>query len=145
MAKSFNITPTLKKNAVTEPTLTAKTTFKKTLKDVEVIKEKVEKIHQDEIETAAISRAVGEEIVEEIPVETITPTVIEKPVKAAAKATAKKARTQNATTVLSEDSKRMTVVMPKETHRLLKIKAINGEITLNEFIVNLIEKNLGIR
>lgn len=131
MAKSFNITPTLKKNVKDQAILAKKTTFKKTLKDVDIIKEKVEKIH--------------DEVPEVVKTKVKETAVKERAKTSAAKATPKRSSKKRGTTVITEDSKRMTVVMPKDTHRLLKIKAINSEITLNEFIVNLIEKNLGIK
>jgi hypothetical protein len=134
MAKSFNITPTLKKNTKVEPILAEKTTFKKTLKNVDAIKEKVEKIHTKDTPETVKSR-----------VEVEVPQKVTKPKPVAKKVTSKQSLKKPASTVITENSKRMTVVMPKETHRLLKIKAINTETTLNELIVDLIEKNLGIR
>lgn len=133
MAKSFNITPTLKKNTKAEPILAKKTTFKKKLKDVEEVEEKVEQIHK-------------ENTVEETTTENKVSRVEEKPIKKTTRKTTKakspKKVARKGTTIITADSKRLTVVMPKEMHRKLKIKSINEEITLNELILNLVEKGL---
>ena len=133
MAKSFNISPTLKKNTKAEPKLVEKTAFKKTLKDIGEVEKKVKLIHNEKVEKAAVVEKV-ESRVEEKPVKKTS----RKTTKAKAPKTARKG-----TTIVTADSKRLTVVMPKEIHRRLKIKSINEEITLNELIVNLIEKELG--
>ena len=44
----------------------------------------------------------------------------------------------------NSEVKRLTVTMAKEIHRKLKITAINEDSTLNDYIVNLIRKDLGI-
>ncbi len=139
MAKSFNISPTLKKNTKAEPKLVEKTIFKKKLKDISEVEEKVKTIH-------------NEEVVKEKPVEMETSRVEEEPIIKTTRRTTKKAKTptgqkktaRKGTTVVTANSKRLTIVMPKEAHRRLKIKSINEEITLNELIVTLIEKELGM-
>ncbi|MFK7949814.1 MAG: hypothetical protein AB8G11_19645 [Saprospiraceae bacterium] len=134
MAKSFNISPTLKKNTKAEPKLAKKTTFKKKLTDIDEVEEKVELIHNEEVVKVESDEKV-ENRVEEKPVK-----------KRTRKTTRNKSATTPArkgTTIVTENSKRLTIVMPKETHRRLKIKSINDEITLNELIVNMIEKELG--
>jgi len=135
MAKSFNISPTLKKNTK-EPTLTKKTTFKKKLKDIDEVEEKVEQIHNEKVVEAKAEKSTNSRV-EEKPIKKTT----RKTTKSKAKSTTKTAR--KGTTIVTANSKRLTIVMPKETHRRLKIKSINDEITLNELIVNLIEKELG--
>jgi predicted HicB family RNase H-like nuclease len=134
MAKSFNISPTLKKNTKVEPTLAKKTTFKKTLKDVEEVEEKVEQIHKETIKKETVAKKAVSRVGEE---------PVKKSTRKNTKAKTTKTTARKGTTIVTADSKRLTVVMPKETHRRLKIKSINEEITLNELIVNLIEKELG--
>mgnify|MGYP000079561084 FL=1 len=128
--KNFNISSTLKKNKQ-EATLPKKVELKKTTKDIDLVKETVEQLHSTEPVAKEVKPVIKEEVAE--------------PTKIAPKRTtrAKSVKTEKRKVDKSE-LKRLTVIMPKEIHRRLKIKAINLDSTLNDYIVGLIRDDLGV-
>jgi len=102
--KKFDISSTLNKNKPAP--LAGKVPLRKTAKDPEVIKSKVEEIHGEEPLPA--------------------PPPAEKP-----KAPVKEVRLV-----------RMTIDTPENTHKRLKIKAIEHGISIRKYILRLIEKDL---
>lgn len=115
--KSFNISSTLNKNKA--PKLAEKVTLKKTTKDLEEVKEKVEEIHK-EVPIAKQSTANS----------TATSPAKTKVPKAKMKAPEK------------EKLVRMTIDTPESMHKALKIKSIERGISLRDYILLLIKKEL---
>lgn len=132
--KNFNISSTLKKNKP-EPTLPKKVELKKTTKDIDLVKETVEKLHTEE----AVVKEEIKSIVEE---QSVKEEVVE-PKKTTPRRRAKTEKTMKRK-IDTMEVKRMTVIMPKEVHRRLKIKAINLDSTLNDYIVGLIKDDLDV-
>ena len=133
--KNFNISSTLKKNKQ-ETALPKKVELKKTTKDIDLVKETVEQLHSTEPVSKDVKPVVKEESKEEIITETK---------KVAPKRTTRaKSVKPEKRKVDKSELKRLTVIMPKEIHRRLKIKAINLDSTLNDYIVGLIKDDLGI-
>jgi len=110
--KRFNISSTLNKNKETK--LADKIPLKKMTKDLEDVKEKVEQIHPEE----KVSKAVA------------TP----KP----------KAKKVAPPPVVEEKVKlvRMTIDTPEDMHKRLKIKSIERGISLRDYVLKLIAKEL---
>ena len=119
--KKFNISSTLKKNSKAEEVkLAPKIPLKKTVKDPEVIKTKVDEIHGETINK-----------------EEITSPIIEAPKpKAKPKATKKEAPAEKGRMV------RMTIDTPEEMHLQLKIKSIQTRMSMRDYVLRLIEKDL---
>jgi len=109
--KKFNISSTLNKNKETK--LAARVPLKKTTKDLEEVKEKVEQIHPEEPQVAA-------------------------------KAPSPKAKVVKAKKVVEEKVKlvRMTIDTPEDMHKRLKIKSIERGISLRDYVLKLIEREL---
>ena len=110
--KKFNISSTLNKNQETK--LAEKIPLKKTTKDLEEVKEKVEKIH------------------------------VEEPKSAVSPDKTKKVKNNPAPKKVIEKEKlvRMTIDTPESMHKKLKIKAIERGISLRDYILLLITKEL---
>jgi len=119
--KKFNISSTLKKNKKEEVELAPKVPLKKTSKNMEDVKEKVEAIHADE------------------PPKTKTKTTT--PSTKSRNTTKSKAEIQPA-----EEQKqkmvRMTIDTPEEMHLQLKIKSIQARMSMRDYVLGLIEKDL---
>lgn len=114
--KSFNISSTLSKNK--EPQLAAKIPLQKKTKDVKEVAKKVAIIHKTE-EPEQKAKAKKE--------------TVEKPVKPVkAKADRKKA----------VKLVRLTIDTPESMHRKLKIKAIEKGVSMRDYILQLLEKEL---
>lgn len=109
--KRFNISSTLNKNQETK--LAEKIPLKKSAKDLETVKEKVEEIHKEE------------------PPKRVAPVKASQPVKKQAKKEIPK-----------EKLVRMTIDTPEAMHKALKIKSIERGISLRDYILRLIEKEL---
>ncbi len=111
--KKFNISSTLNKNQETK--LAERIPLKKTSKDLEVVKEKVEQIHQSAPKPA-------------VEVKTKAPAI---------KSSPKPAKTEKKVKLV-----RMTIDTPEDMHKRLKIKSIERGISLRDYILKLIEKEL---
>lgn len=126
--KKFNISSTLKKNSPAEEVkLAPKIPLKKTAKDPEVIKTKVDEIHGVTVE---------QEMVAEIKEEMTSPVVEAPKPKAKPKATKKEASAAKGRMV------RMTIDTPEELHLQLKIKSIQTRMSMRDYVLRLIEKDL---
>lgn len=110
--KKFNISSTLQKNQ--ESKLAEKIPLRKTAKDIEEVKEKVEQITPKATEKAK-------------PVESKTTSPATK--------SAKKV-------VEKEKLVRMTIDTPEHIHKKLKIRSVEKGISLRDYILRLIEKEL---
>ncbi|MDB4415052.1 MAG: hypothetical protein P8M17_00985 [Saprospiraceae bacterium] len=116
--KKFNISSTLKKNSKTEEVkLAPKIPLKKTTKDPEEVKTKVDEIHSGENKKAVEKT------------ETIKET----------KATPKP---KKAKPVEKGRMVRMTIDTPEEMHLQLKIKSIQTRMSMRDYVLRLIEKDL---
>lgn len=128
--KRFNISSTLNKNKDKEPTpLAAKIPLKKSTKDTEEVAAKVAEIHQEEVK---------EKTPEPVAKEAVEP-------KATKRAQTKK--TSRKTTAQKQEPKaeklvRLTIDTPMSMHKRLKIHAIEEGVSMRDFILNLIERNL---
>ncbi len=107
--KKFNISSTLNKNQ--EAKLAEKIPLKKTTKDLDIVKEKVEQIHTETPKPVVAEKAKG---VKKTP----------KPVEE------------------KEKLVRMTIDTPENLHKQLKIKSIEKGISLRDYILRLIKKEL---
>lgn len=110
--KKFNISSTLNKNQETK--LADKIPLKKTAKDLEEVKEKVEQIHIEEPEKRSLAE----------------------------KAKKVKSAPQPVVVVEKEKLVRMTIDTPESMHKKLKIKAIERGISLRDYVLLLIAKEL---
>ncbi len=127
--KKFNISSTLKKNSKEEEVkLAPKIPLKKTVKDPEEVKSKVDEIHGEKTEkeeTSPISEV-------EQQAEEVSPKPKAKPKTAPKKeAPAEKGRMV-----------RMTIDTPEEIHLQLKIKSIQTRMSMRDYVLKLIEKDL---
>lgn len=111
--KKFNISSTLNKNQETK--LAEKIPLKKTTKDLEIVKEKVEEIHSDEPAQvqATVSKPKPVKKIPKVP-------VVEEKVKLV----------------------RLTIDTPEDMHKRLKIKSIEQGISMRDYILKLIRKEL---
>lgn len=151
--KKFGLSSTLNKNKVEEPVLPTKVPLTRSSKNVEEVKEKVEALHEEQ-ETKL---SMVEEPVVEITVnvqdedlgkvvravqETSKAQVVEvvEKQKPAAKTTSKAATPKK-----PEKMVRITVDTPKSMHVKLKIKAIEHDITIRDYVIDLIERDLGLK
>lgn len=116
--KSFNISSTLSKNQ--EPKLAAKIPLKKKEKDVSEVAKKVAMIHQEEPQAPEV----------------------EEKIKPKEKAVAKKAKTPAAKSK-TEKLVRLTIDTPEGMHRKLKIRSIERGLSMRDYILRLLEKELG--
>ena len=123
--KSFNIRGTLKKNTE-EPTLPKKVPLGKSTKDMDEIKERVDSIHED---AKGPSSVKSERETQSAPTSST-------PSKAPTTGTRKKAEEK------PEKLVRITVDTPQSVHMKLKIRSIQGGVTLREYILRLIEADL---
>lgn len=127
--KKFNISSTLKKNNKAEEVkLAPKIPLKKTVKDPEAVKTKVDEIH---------GATINQENLEVVP-ETKNDTSIKEEPKAKAKPKVAKKETK------PEKGRmvRMTIDTPEEMHLQLKIKSIQTRMSMRDYVLRLIEKDL---
>ncbi|MFK8009473.1 MAG: hypothetical protein AB8H03_24135 [Saprospiraceae bacterium] len=131
--KKFNISSTLKKNSkVEEVKLAPKIPLKKTAKDPEVVKTKVDEIHSKTIDKENLEITSNVEAKEKI-----EPSITEEP-KPKAKAKVAKKETKPAKGRMV----RMTIDTPEEMHLQLKIKSIQTRMSMRDYVLRLIEKDL---
>lgn len=127
--KKFNVSSTLGKNKITppEPTLAPKIPLRKNTKDLEEVKEKVESLHSTEkpvekpVEVAAVS----------VPVETPKPN-----------SRTQSIRKKTEKPVEPEKLVRLTIDTPAEMHTRLKVKAVLSGISMRDYILKLLEREL---
>lgn len=155
--KKFGLSSTLNKNSKTEePTLPKKIPLNRSKKNIEEVKEKVEAIHEtpldkinrveeplvemivkvkDEDMAEMISKVqpYAEDHIVEIAERKEVPT--EKP---------KRKYTKKPKTSKPERMVRITVDTPKSMHIKLKIKAIENDITIRDYVIGLIKDDLGL-
>ena len=125
--KKFNISSTLKKNSkVEEVKLAPKIPLKKTTKDPEEVKTKVEEIHAAEIKKPVEKQETAATTSQPEPVEESKPTPKPKKAKPAEKGR----------------MVRMTIDTPEEMHLQLKIKSIQTRMSMRDYVLKLIEKDL---
>lgn len=125
--KKFNISSTLKKNSkVEEVKLAPKIPLKKTTKDPEEVKTKVEEIHAEEIKKPVVKLETAATTSQPEPVEEPKPTPKPKKAKPVEKGR----------------MVRMTIDTPEEMHLQLKIKSIQTRMSMRDYVLKLIEKDL---
>jgi len=128
--KKFNISSTLKKNKKAEEVqLAPKIPLKKTIKDPEVVKTKVEEIHGEAIDQ---NRKAAPQAKEEV-----TKSIIEP-----AKSKTKTKVTKKEVPVKKGRMVRMTIDTPEDMHLQLKIKSIQTRMSMRDYVLRLIEKDL---
>lgn len=111
--KRLNLRSTMTKNKDTE--LPKKIELKRSTKNIDEVKEKVEAIHIEE---------------QAIPKPTSPPTK-------------SKARKSKKTLTTDKDEiVRITIDLPKDLHKKLKIHAVMNEITIRNYVVSLLQKSL---
>lgn len=122
--KKFNISSTLKKNTkIEEVKLAPKIPLKKTTKDPEEVKTKVDEIHATEVQKPVVKK------------ETTKTTQPEPEVKSTPKSRKLKV-------VERGRMVRMTIDTPEEMHLQLKIKSIQSRMSMRDYVLKLIEKDL---
>jgi hypothetical protein len=152
--KKFGLSSTLSKNKVEEVSLPEKVELTKTTKDIDAVKERVEAIH--EIPDLPLSM-VEEPVVRVETVVTVrnedTP---DNPQKTLSNDTysieavstqkpqkkAKVGKKNSEIKGMAGKHVRITVDTPKNMHTKLKIRAIEGNTTIRDYIIQLIEKDL---
>jgi hypothetical protein len=129
--KKFNISSTLRKNAkVEEVELAPKIPLKKTTKDPEIVKTKVEEIHANEVKTPVAKKETTK----------TAPAKAAQPESAEALTPGPKPRK---TKVVEKGRMvRMTIDTPEEMHLQLKIKSIQARMSMRDYVLKLIEKDL---
>jgi len=152
--KKFGLSSTLNKNNKTEePALPKKRPLSRSKKNIEEVKEKVEAIHEttqnelSRVEEPLVEMTVkvkDEDMMEMVKnvqpyAEDNVVVIEEKEEKPKRKYTKKKQ-----TPPKPERMVRITVDTPKSMHMKLKIKAIENDITIRDYIIGLIKKDLGL-
>lgn len=127
--KKFNVTSTLGKNKVSppEPSLAPKIPLRKNAKDLDEVKEKVESLHPTE---KSATKPVPQ-------TKNSTPAAKEKP----------NSRTQYRKKTPQKPAEpeklvRLTIDTPAEMHTRLKVKAVLSGISMRDYILKLLEKEL---
>lgn len=121
--KSFNVSSTLtkKKTPKPEPALAPKIPLRKNTKDLEDVKEQVESLHSNEPVTPPKDK----------------PTTESKPNS--------RTRSSKKTATKSQEPEklvRLTIDTPAEMHTRLKVKAVLSGISMRDYILRLLEKEL---
>jgi len=131
--KKFNVSSTLGKNKVTppEPSLAPKIPLRKNTKDLEEVKEKVDSLHSTE--------KAAEKSVENPAVKTTNPVAAKVP-----KPNSRTQSTRKKPEKPAEPEKlvRLTIDTPAEMHTRLKVKAVLSGISMRDYILKLLEKEL---
>lgn len=150
--KKFGLSSTLNKNKVEEPVLPTKVPLTRSSKNVEEVKEKVEALHEPEPKLSMVEEPVVE-ITVNVQDEDLAKVV--RAVQETSKAqvvevvekqkTTAKATSKAATPKKPEKMVRITVDTPKSMHVKLKIKAIEHDITIRDYVIDLIERDLGLK
>jgi len=122
--KKFNISSTLKKNNKEEEVkLAPKIPLKKRTRDLEEVKTKVEKIHADEVKKPVVKKE-AKKVTQPEPVTEPTP------------------KPRKPKVVEKSRMVRMTIDTPEEMHLQLKIKSIQSRMSMRDYVLRLIEKDL---
>ena len=139
--KNFNVTSTLGKAKISnpEPELSSKIELRKNTKNLEDVKEKVDSLHSAEItpvqklttEVAATPEKVVAQVA--IPVE-------EEKIKPNSRTRYSKKEQEKP--VESEKLVRLTIDTPAEMHTKLKVKSVLSGISMRDYILQLLEKEL---
>jgi pyruvate-formate lyase len=127
--KKFNVTSTLAKNKKTtpQPELASKIPLRKSTKDLEEVKEKVESLHSDESSTNKSSKADKQpEPVAKTQPNSRTQSTKKKPQKPTE----------------PEKLVRLTIDTPAEMHTRLKVKAVLSGVSMRDYILRLLEREL---
>ena len=159
--KKFGLSSTLNKNKAEEPTLPQKVPLIRTEKNLEEVKEKVEAIHepilsivnesvidipvktQDEQDEQPVSKSVE---LEPTMIAALVSELLPEPVNQSVVVEVSKVRKTTKTADKKPDRMvRITVDTPRSMHVKLKIKAIEQDITIRDYIINLIKKDLGLK
>ena len=165
--KKFGVSSTLNKNSkVEEPVLPPKRPLSRTKKNIEAVKEKVDAIHESALNTQQetdlkTKDEVGKEkesptdvpvnmkdkdsinIVNQSYTNNDNPIVIQEEKKP--KSTTKRKYTKKEPSLPKpERIVRITVDTPRSMHVKLKIKAIENDITIRDYIIGLIKADLGM-
>lgn len=124
--KKFNVSSTLGKNKTVtpKPELAPKIPLRKSTKNLEDVKEQVESLH-------------AKEPAAEIPV-----AVEKKPSSAAKKQPNSRTRLVKKEEEKPEKLVRLTIDTPAEMHTRLKVKAVLSGISMRDYILRLLEKEL---
>lgn len=127
--KKFNVTSTLAKNKKTnlQPELAPKIPLRKSDKNLEDVKEKVDSLHSEE--SSVIKSPVVEKKTE--PATNIRPNSRTQSVKKTAKKPAE-----------PEKLVRLTIDTPAEMHTRLKVKAVLSGVSMRDYILKLLEREL---
>ncbi|MEM6967150.1 MAG: hypothetical protein AAF573_20475 [Bacteroidota bacterium] len=134
--KKFNISSTLNKNKKEDSIeLAPKVPLKKVEKDPEAIKSKVEKIHASESKKDADEKDQSLHQSEKVSSQDVE-SATDKP-RSATKPSRKKA-----TKIVKPRIVRMTIDTPEDIHLQLKIKSIQSRMTMKDYVLRLIEKDL---
>jgi hypothetical protein len=123
--KKFNVTSTLAKNkpVIPEPLLAPKIPLRKNTKNLDDVKEKVDSLHSKE----SAAEIPTTEVDKVIPASKTRPNSRTQPVKKAAE---------------PEKLVRLTIDTPAEMHTRLKVKAVLSGISMRDYILRLLEKEL---
>lgn len=133
MAKrKFGLSKTLNRNKKEELSeeLPPKRPLPTKPKDIDQVEQKVNTIHQTEKSTPSTIPAVAKKV----PATTKTKAAPRK------KNTTAKMTTKRKT--VKEGDMRLTFDIPRSLHKKLKIQAINKELTIKDYLINMIEKEL---
>ncbi len=112
--KRLNLRSTMNKNQETE--LPKKVELRKSTKNLEEVKEKVEAIHKEEVAAPQAPEP--------------------------AKKKTRSPRKASKLTTDKEEIVRITIDLPKDLHKKLKIYAVMNEVTIRNHVVSLLRKNL---
>ena len=151
--KKFGLSSTLNKNKLEEPILPKKIPLTKSSKDLKDVKEKVEALHDaagavrviDKVEEPLIELTLN---VEDENIGKIVRTVQDVSKAEVVEVVEKKAKVPKVKKAISEKPERMvriTVDTPKTMHVKLKIKAIEHDITIRDYVIGLIKDDLGLK
>ena len=157
--KKFGVSSTLNKNSkVEEPALPPKRPLTRSKKNIDAVKEKVDAIHQLNHEDTSPKKTqktpieidrVGESVIElNIKEEDMTNVVKNAQSLTEEKekntTTKRKYTKKQATPPKPERIVRITVDTPRSMHVKLKIKAIENDITIRDYVIGLIKADLGM-
>lgn len=122
--KKFGLRSTLKKNKTPETSLPKKITLPKTERDLDVIKDKVEAIHDEK---------------KEVVLPTPKPAAPKAPRKSTTRTTKKKVEIVEPVEVV-----RLSIDVPKAIHKKMKVKTVGLDTTIRNYVLNLIKKDMGL-
>lgn len=148
--KKFGLSSTLNKNKSEESSiLPKKIPLTRKSKNLEVVKEKVEAIHEAPLGMVKepiieIAAEMKDEHISEVvkKVREVTKAEIIEVSERKPKTTRK---SKTSATSKAERMVRITVDTPKSMHVKLKIKAIENDITIRDYVIGLIKADLGLK